>query len=44
MRRQMRYMRELMQRELPFWRMGPADNLVSGDSGDYVGAEVFVLG
>ena len=41
--RQMRYAREMMQRELPFWRMTPADNLVSGDSGDYGGAEVFAL-
>ena len=40
---QMRYAREMMQRELPFWRMVPADNLVSGDSGDYGGAEVFAL-
>ena len=40
---QMRYAREMMQRELPFWRMAPADNLVSGDSGDYGGAEVFAL-
>ena len=40
---QMRYAREMMQRELPFWRMEPADNLVSGDSGDYGGAEVFAL-
>ena len=40
---QMRYAREMMERELPFWRMTPADSLVRGDSGDYGGAEVFAL-
>ena len=40
---QMRYARLMMQQELPFWRMQPADNLVSGDSRDYGGAEVFAL-
>lgn len=41
--KQMRYAREMMQREMPFWRMQPADELVQGESGDFGGAEVFVL-
>lgn len=40
---QMRYAREMMQREMPFWRMQPADYLVQGESGDFGGAEVFAL-
>lgn len=40
---QMRYAREMMERELPFWRMEPADVLVSGDSSDFGGAEVFAV-
>ena len=40
---QMRYAREMMQNELPFWRMQPADWRVSGDSDAFGGAEVFVL-
>ncbi|NND91855.1 MAG: DUF5060 domain-containing protein, partial [Granulosicoccus sp.] len=41
--RQMRLAREMMQNELPFWRMEPADWRVSGDSDRYGGAEVFAL-
>lgn len=41
--RQMRIAREMMQRELPFWDMEPADSLVSGDSSAFGGAEVFAL-
>lgn len=41
--RQMRIAREMMQRELPFWEMEPADSLVSGDSSAFGGAEVFAL-
>lgn len=37
----MRYAREFMESELPFWRMEPADNLISGESSTYGGAEVF---
>lgn len=40
---QMRFAREMMQSELPFWRMEPADSLVSGDDNAYGGAEVFAL-
>lgn len=40
---QMRYAREMMERELPFWRMEPADVLVNGDSADFGGAEVFAV-
>lgn len=40
---QMRYAREMMQREMPFWQMQGADELVRGDSGDFGGAEVFAL-
>lgn len=36
-----RYAREFMERELPFWRMEPADNLVTNESTDNGGAEVF---
>ena len=41
--RQMRIAREMMERELPFWEMEPADSLVSGDSSAFGGAEVFAL-
>jgi hypothetical protein len=41
--RQMRLAREMMEREMPFWRMQPADDLVQGDRNDFGGAEVFVL-
>lgn len=41
--RQMRYAREMMEREMPFWRMQPADNLIQGERNDFGGAEVFVL-
>jgi len=41
--RQMRYAREMMQSELPFWRMQPADSLIEGDSDAFGGAEVFTL-
>ncbi|WP_169727412.1 DUF5060 domain-containing protein [Granulosicoccus antarcticus] len=40
---QMRFAREMMQNELPFWEMEPADWRVSGDSDAYGGAEVFAL-
>lgn len=40
---QMRLAREMMQRELPFWLMEPADWRVSGDSDAFGGAEVFAL-
>ncbi|MFK7853743.1 MAG: DUF5060 domain-containing protein [Granulosicoccus sp.] len=40
---QMRYAREMMQNELPFWRMEPADSLISGEDNAYGGAEVFAL-
>lgn len=40
---QMRLAREMMQRELPFWLMEPADWRVSGDSDNFGGAEVFAL-
>jgi len=38
---QMRFAREMMQAELPFWRMEPADSLLLADSESYGGAEVF---
>ena len=38
---QSRYARELMERELPFNRMQPQDNLVSNENQDFGGAEVF---
>ncbi len=41
--RQMRLAREMMQNELPFWRMNPADDRVVGDSDAYGGAEAYVL-
>ncbi len=37
----MRHARNFMQSQLPFWRMQPADNLVSGEDGAFGGAEVF---
>jgi hypothetical protein len=33
--------REFMADHLAFWRMAPADDLLSGESGDYGGGEVF---
>ena len=36
-----RYAREFLENELPFWDMEPADHLVTGESPDYGGAEVF---
>ena len=41
--KQMRLARELMQNELPFWKMEPADWRVTKDSDAYGGAEVFAL-
>lgn len=41
--KQMRYAREMMQAELPFWSMVPNDSLVRGESSAYGGAEVFTL-
>jgi len=41
--RQMRLARQMMERELPFWKMEPADSLVEGDSDAFGGAEVFAL-
>ncbi len=41
--KQMRLARELMQNELPFWKMEPADWRVSNESDAYGGAEVFAL-
>lgn len=38
---QMRIARQMMESQLPFWNMQPADSLVQGDSGAYGGAEVF---
>ena len=38
---QMRMARVMMQNELPFWRMEPADSLVINESENYGGAEVF---
>ncbi|MEO0975083.1 MAG: hypothetical protein AAFX85_18500, partial [Pseudomonadota bacterium] len=35
------YARRLMQDELPFWEMSPADQLLSGESGSFGGGEVF---
>jgi hypothetical protein len=40
---QMRLAREMMQNELPFWHMEPADWRVSGDRDAFGGAEVFAL-
>jgi len=36
-----RYAREFVEQNLPFWRMEPADNLVSSESSANGGAEVF---
>ena len=36
-----RYAREFVEQNLPFWRMEPADNLVSAESSANGGAEVF---
>ncbi|MFT6640925.1 MAG: hypothetical protein ACJAUZ_001927 [Flavobacteriaceae bacterium] len=41
---QMRFAREMMQAELPFWRMEPQDSLLNADSDRYGGAEVFAAG
>lgn len=37
----MRYARNFMESQLPFWRMQPADQLVSGEANSFGGAEVF---
>jgi hypothetical protein len=37
----MRYAREMMQAELPFWRMEPNDSLLDSESDSFGGAEVF---
>ena len=39
-----RYARELMESELEFWDMSPADYLLSGESQDYGGGEVIAAG
>ncbi len=39
--RTMRFAREFMETELPFWRMQPMDNMVSNENQDFGGAEVF---
>ena len=39
----MRHAREFMEAHLPFWQMQPDDTLVSGESQDFGGAEVFAL-
>jgi len=39
----MRHAREFMEANLPFWQMQPDDSLVSGESRDFGGAEVFAL-
>ena len=38
-----RHAREFMERNLPFQRMQPMDNLVTGENQDFGGAEVFAL-
>jgi len=38
-----RHAREFMERHLPFNRMQPMDNLVTGENQDFGGAEVFAL-
>ena len=38
---QMRFAREMMESQLPFWRMQPVDELLQGDDDTYGGAEVF---
>lgn len=38
---QMRFAREMMQAELPFWRMEPTDALLNGENDAYGGGEVF---
>ena len=37
----MRYAREFMEEELPFWEMEPADQLLSGEASDFGGGQVF---
>jgi len=37
----MRHARNFMESQLPFWRMQPADQLVSGEANSFGGAEVF---
>jgi len=37
----MRHARNFMESQLPFWRMQPADQLVSGEADSFGGAEVF---
>jgi len=39
----MRHAREFMESNLPFWQMQPDDSLVTGESQDFGGAEVFAL-
>lgn len=38
---QMRFAREMMQAELPFWRMEPMDSLLNAENENFGGAEVF---
>jgi hypothetical protein len=35
------YARSFFQQHLPFWRMAPADALLTGESGDFGGGQVF---
>ncbi|MFT5049700.1 MAG: hypothetical protein ACI8QZ_001093 [Chlamydiales bacterium] len=35
------FARRLMQQHMPFWEMEPADGLLSGESGNYGGGQVF---
>lgn len=37
----MRIAREFMEQNLPFWEMNPADHLLTGESSNYGGGEVF---
>lgn len=37
------YARRFMEENLPFWQMGPADELLVGEAEDYGGGEVFAL-
>ncbi len=39
----MRYAREFMQQNMPFWDMQPADGLLSGESATHGGGQVFSL-
>jgi hypothetical protein len=38
-----RYARTFMEQNLPFWNMGPQDGLLSGESSDYGGGQVFAI-